>query len=467
MKVVVEKKEKHVAQISLEIPSEQANQEYNKAWRRLGSRLNIPGFRRGKAPRNIVEKTVGIERIKQEALDRLLPHAFADAISEHQLDIVAPPQIETFNFELEKGINVSASVELRPEAQLPKLEGIKVDVPEFKMPGDAEAKELQAIVERMTTLNPVVGRNTQKNDLVNIDFEGSVNGEAIKGGTAKNFRLDLSNNNFIEGFAEQLIDKKLGEDFTINVTFPADYHDKALAGKPAEFKVKINEISEKVVPALDDELAKKMGSYENVGALKEEIQKLLKQAEDQENLYRKQKAVIDWLLEKSNVEISDSMTERESKILTQELQNRLREQGVTSWEQFLDSQGKDKVLGDIKEEAVKRIKTSLVFSGVAKQEAFSVGEDEFNDRVREMAQQRGVDEKSIMRQLGNNFQAAQALSDQILSQKVVDFLVERAEFKFVPDTEADKKDDKPAPAGDAAAVAAAIEGEEFDVIDEG
>src|SRR6476619_1717921 len=151
MKVEVEKQdEQHLAKINLEIPPDQANQEYNKAWKRLGQRLNIPGFRRGKAPRSIVEKTVGVDRIKQEAMDRLFPHLFADAISEHQLDIVAPPQIESLKFDLAEGIAVKASVELRPEANLPELTGIKVDVPEYKLPADAEEKELQTIVERLT-----------------------------------------------------------------------------------------------------------------------------------------------------------------------------------------------------------------------------------------------------------------------------------------------------------------------------
>src|SRR5690606_13366007 len=152
--VDVEKKDQHTAGIQLEIPAEQATQEYNKAWRRLGQRLNIPGFRRGRAPRAIVEKTVGIDRIKQEALDRLLRHALADAISENQLDIVAPPQIESFKFDLNEGIQIKAMVELRPEAKVPAIENIEVDVPEFKLPEDAEEKELTSIQERMTTLEP-------------------------------------------------------------------------------------------------------------------------------------------------------------------------------------------------------------------------------------------------------------------------------------------------------------------------
>lgn len=475
MKVEVEKQdEQHLAKINLEIPADQANQEYNKAWKRLGQRLNIPGFRRGKAPRAIVEKTIGIDRIKQEAMDRLFPHLFADAISEHQLDIVAPPTIENLKFDLAEGISVKATVELRPEAKLPDLSGITVDVPEFKLPADSEEKELLAIVERLTTLEPVIDRPSEKTDIVNIDFTGSVNGEPIKGGSAKNYRLDLAENNFIEGFADQLVGHKIAEEFTINVTFPANYHDNTLAGKPAEFKVKINDISKKVVPELTDEIAKKVGPFESVDQLKEEVRTLLRQSEEQENTYRKQKAVVDYLLEKADVEIPDPMVNREAKLLMEEVQQRLKSQGM-SWEKFLDSEGHESTWDNLRDEARKRIKTSLVFGAIAKQEALQVNENEFTDTVAQLAAMRGVDEKAVMRQLGNNFAAAQALSDQILSQKIVDFLVERATFNYVPEKEfeakAESKKDKKSDAGkeapaEMAAVAAAIEGEEFDVLDD-
>lgn len=466
MKVEVEKQEKYLAKINLEIPAEQASQEYNKAWKRIGQRLNIPGFRRGKAPRAIVEKTVGVERIKQEAMDRLFPHIFADAISEHQLDIIAPPQIDSLKFDLNEGIAVKAIVELRPEAKLPDLSTLKVDVPEFKLPEDAEQKELQAIVERLTMLEPVVDRPSEKTDIVNIDFSGFVNGEPIKGGTAKNYRLDLTDNNFIEGFADQLVGHKIGEEFSINVTFPQNYHDANLAGKPAEFKVKINDISKKVVPELTDEAAKKVGPFETVEQLKKEVRRLLKQSEEQENTYRKQKAVVDALLEKAEVDIPEAMINRETKLLVEEVQQRLKSQGL-SWEKFLDAEGHDATMNNLRNEAHKRIKTSLVFGALAKQEGLQVNDEEFTQTVNELAAMRGVDEKQIMRMLGNNFAAAQALSDQILSQKIVDFLLERVSFNFVPETAAkeENKSTDSSKSSEATAVAAAIEGEEFDVLD--
>jgi trigger factor len=479
MKVAVEKQDKHVAQISLEITADHAAQEYNKACKRIGQRLNIPGFRRGKAPRSIIEKTVGVDRIKQEAMDRILPHAFADAISEHQLEVVAPPQIENFKFDLVEGIQVKAQVELRPEVTICELTDLKVDVVKFESAPDSEEKELQAIVERMTSLEPVIDRAAIATDIVHVDFNGSVNGELIRGGSAKNYRLDISNNNFIEGFAEQLVGHKIGEEFPIKVTFPKDYHDATLAGKPAEFQIKMNEIKQKVVPTLTDELARKVGPYEDVAGLKAEIQKFLQQNEEQENTFRKQKAIIDVVVEKSQVDIPDSMINREAKLLMEEVQQRFKTQGL-SWDQFLDSQGHETIWENLRGEAKKRIKTSLVFGAISKQEGIFVTEDEFSSTVREFAAMKNVDEKVIMRQLANHFESAQALSDQVLSQKVVDFLIERSSFNFVTEevaaaTEKSKAVTSSAPVGElqqqqvpvavASGVATAgIVGEEFEVL---
>jgi trigger factor len=459
MKAEVEREDaQHLVRITLEIPAEQAGQEYNKAWKRLGQRLNIPGFRRGKAPRMIVEKNVGIDRIKQETMDRLLPHLFADVISEHQLDIVAPPQIESLVFDLNTGILVKSTVELRPEAKLPDLSSITVDVSDFKLPEDAEAKELQAIVERLTTLEPVIDRPAEKADIVNIDFNGFIGEESIKGGVARNYRLDLSENKFIEGFADQLVGHKLAEEFAINVTFPEDYHDSALAGKPAEFKIKMNDISRKVTPELSDETARKVGDFESLDKLKDEVRRLLKQSEDQENELRKQKAVVAYILEKSEVDIPESMLNREARLLVEEVQSRLKAQGM-SWEKFLDVEGREKTLENLREEAKNRIKTSLIFGAIARQENLQVNEEEFSSLVMEMAELRGLDEKQLMRQLGNNFPAAQALSDQALSQKVVDLLVSRSTFNQVPEAPEGQSAEEAAPA------AAAIVGEEVDVIE--
>ncbi len=351
------------------------------------------------------------------------------------------------------------------------MEGLKLDVPEFKMPDDAEQRELDAVIERFSTLEPVIDRDVKNDDTVNIDFTGYIKGEEIRGGAARNFRLDLSENNFIEGFADQLVGHKLSEEFQIKVTFPKDYHDKNLAGKPADFNIKINEISQKVVPTMDDELAKKCG-FETIDKLKEEVKTVLDNAVEQENTFRKQKALVEAIVEGAKVEIPESMVQRETNLLTDEVQQRLKQQNMT-WESFVAGEGKDQLMENLKNEAIKRIKTSLVFGATAKQEGMTVTDDEFSEEVKNLAQARGVDEKNIMRHLGNNVEAAQGLSDQILSQKIVSYLVEKNEFNFVEDKQDDANDKKSAKSGkkgnakkDEKAVAEAIEGEKFDTLDE-
>lgn len=472
MKATVEKQEKNLAEIQLEIEAEHAIQEYNKACRRLGQRVNIPGFRRGKAPRNIIEKTVGIERIKQEAIDRLLPHAFADVISEHQLDVVSTPQIESFKFDLKDGIQIKAQVELRPDVILGELKQT-VKVALAKVSEDAEARELEAIVARMTTLEAVIDRPVQADDIVVIDFSGSIGDELIKGGAAKNFRLDLLNSTFIPGFAEKLVGHTLGEEFTINVTFPENYHDKTLAAKEAQFSIKINQINRRVVPELSDELAQRIGPYETLDALKQAVQDHLNRMNDEENDFRKQKAVIDAVVAQAQVEVPDSMVNREAKLLMEEVQRRFKTQGL-SWEEFIDSQGHENIWENLRKEAVQRIKTTLTFGGIAKDKGLQVSDDEFAEQVAELAQTRNMDQKSLMRQLAHNPGAIQSLTDQILGQKVVEFLMEQVSFEY---TDEEPPVGATASASDAAVQAASagsapaavtapgLEGEEFEVLE--
>lgn len=425
--------EANVATLTVDISGDYASQEYNKACRRLGQRVNISGFRRGKAPRAVIEKNLGSERIQQEALDKILPPVFADVISENQLDPVAPPRITDLDFNLDKGINLKAQVELRPEVKLPTYDKLTVDIEEFKHEDGVMEKELESIQGRYTTLEPVIDRATEATDTVNIDFTGKVEGKPIEGGNAKNYQLDLAHNHFIEGFGEQLVNHKLSEEFTIKVTFPKDYHDDGIAGKDAEFEIKINEIKAKVTPAIDDELAKKAGNFETLDELKEAIQKGLDNMAEQENLFRKQKALVDKLIADAGVELSEAMVDREASHLAEEVKERLSQQGL-KWEQFIQMQGKDEVMANIRRDAESRVRTSLIFGQIAKDKDLSVTADEFSAQVGELAKMANVDEKTILRQLANNPATTQGMNDQLLSQKVMDMLLTTTEFNVTGTT---------------------------------
>ena len=271
----IERQENNIVQLSLEIEAEHASQEYNKACKRLGMNIAIPGFRRGKAPRAVIEKYVGPDKIKREALDRLLPHVFADALSEQEFDIACEPLVESYDFELGAPLNVQVKLELKPEVKLPDYRALTIDVVKYELPQDALDIELKAMAEKYATLEQVIDRPTNKNDIVVIDYAGTINGEAIRGGAAKNHQLDLSNNNFLEEFSEQLVGKNLGEEFVIHVKFPEDYYDPNLSSKDAEFNVKVNEIKAKIIPELNDEFAARVSDFKSLEELKNDIEQYL------------------------------------------------------------------------------------------------------------------------------------------------------------------------------------------------
>ncbi|MFA6990222.1 MAG: trigger factor [Candidatus Gastranaerophilaceae bacterium] len=324
MNVNVEKLEKNLVKLNIEIDADIAAQEYNKACRHISEGVSIPGFRKGKAPRNVVEKYVGQEKIQIEALNRLLPDVFADAVNENNFDIATEPQVESYDYKLGETLKVTAMLELKPEVKLNSYKGLSVQVEEFKHPDDAIDKEIKALQDRYATLEPITGRQTKNDDIVVMDFTGSVGEELIKGGVAQNYQLDLANSTFIPGFAEQLVDKNLNEEFTINVTFPAEYHDEKLKGQEAQFKIKINEIKEKKIPEINDEFATKVGTFQTIEDLKNDINSYLEKTKVSENEQRTQKAIVEKIIEQAEVEIPDSMINKEAKVLMTELQQRIQ-----------------------------------------------------------------------------------------------------------------------------------------------
>ena len=433
MKVNLEKQENNLFKLSIEIDADVAAQEYNKACRKTGENINIPGFRKGKAPRSMIEKHVGVGRIQQKVLDALLPNIFADLISEHQFDLATEPVVENYNFELGKPVTVTARLEIKPEVNLVNHKGQVIEVPEFKHSDDVIEKELKLLSEKFATLEPIVGRPAEVTDIVIIDFTGTVNGEPIKGGAGKNQQLDLSNSHFIKGFAEQTVGKSIGEEFTINVTFPEDYQDKVLSGKPAEFKIKINEIKKKITPEVNDELAQKVGPFQTLDDLKADMAKYLEKARENENKIRTEKAVLEKVVDSAKVDIPDSMVNREAKTLLEEIQARFKSQGI-SWDQVLEQQGHENTWNSLREEAAKRVRTSLVLSAVAKTENIQLTEEDFLEKVRELARTYNSDEKAIYEQMAQNPALAQGLSQQIMSQKIINYLLENNEVKYIEDT---------------------------------
>ncbi len=430
MTVTIEKLENNEVKLNIEIESSVSSWEYDKACKRLAQRVNVPGFRQGKAPKNILEKYVGIAALQKEVLDNLLPTIFENTIQENNFELVIPPNVEYYEFGEDKSLKVTAKLELKPEVNLCEYKGMEIEVEEYKNADDVIDKELKVIADRYATLNDVTDRKSINTDIVNIDFDGYVDGEEIKGGSAKGYMLDLAHSNFIPGFAEQLVDKSIGEEFKINVKFPDEYHDEKLKGKDAEFNIKMNAIKEKVLPEINDELAKKVNSkFNTLDELKEDISKFAQNTEKAENEKRVATKIFDTLFEKINIDIQTPMINREIRALMGEFQQRINMQGG-NFNKMLEQEGHDKVYAQMKEEAVKRIKTSLIIGKIAQTENVTITQEDIQNKIAYMAQIYNTTMENIVAEIQKNNSILNSINQQIVTEKVTRILIDNAKVTY-------------------------------------
>lgn len=436
MKVTVENEKENLVKLNITIPAEEAANAYNTAVRKISQHVTIDGFRTGKAPRNMVEARVGVERIKQEAIEELMPKAVNEAVAENKLDLITQPYITSYDFELGKDLNVTVSVETRPEVKLGEYKNLTIEADDVPERADAYDKAIENLQTRFAEEKLITDRKTSATDIVNIDFDGYSNGEKIKGGEAKGYRLDLGNSNFIPGFAEQLVDKNAGEEFDIDVTFPEDYHDEKLKGQKATFKIKINEIKERVLPEINDEFAQKVG-LENLDAMKEDIKKHLEQTRENAKKINAENAVFKKVIDNASVDISDRMIEREAQSLLAEYKNRLAAQGV-SWEMLLKTQSEDEIMKTIREDAKSRIKNSLVIDKIAKEEKISLAQEDIALKFNQLGAAYGLSQQDIVKQISKNPEILSSLSQQAMNDKVKQFLMDNNKIKYVEPKEVEK-----------------------------
>ena len=423
MNTTIEKQPENVVKVDIEIPAKDAVNYYNDAAKRLAQYVNIPGFRKGKAPRNIVEQNIGEERIKHEALENALPRIFSQVIKENNFDVVAQPYVESYDFKIGEDLKIVAKLELRPEVTLGQYKGLTVDVEAYKTEEDALQKSIDGLLQQHATTLVVTDRKTKDTDTIVFDFDGYSNGEKIEHGDAKNYTLDLAHSSFIPGFAEQLVDRALGEEFEINVTFPEEYHEKKLAGQPATFKCKINEIKAKVLPELTDEFAQKVGPFKSVDELKADIQKYLDTQKADIDRTNSEKAIFEKVTSEAKVEIQQSMIDREADQLVAEYKQKLEMQGFT-WEQAVEAQGYDEIMNSLKEDAAVRVKNSLVIDKIAKEENITVSQADFGAKLSELSQMYQIDTPTMIKQLSQTPGVFNALSQQALNEKVTQFLAD-------------------------------------------
>ena len=423
MKVTLEKEKENVVKLDITIPAKDATEAYNKAVQKISQYVNIDGFRKGKAPRAVVERHVGTERIKQEAIESLMPTAINQAVVDNNLDIIAQPYITNYNFNIGEDLTVTAKAELRPEVTLGQYKGLTLEVKDSPIEADAMQKSIDNLLNQHSTQETVIDRPTKETDIAVIDFDGYASGEKIQGGEAKNYPLDLAHSNFIPGFAEQLVGKNLNDEFEIKVTFPEDYHDEKLKGQPATFKIKINEIKEKKLPELNDEFAQKVGPFKTVDELKADIQKYLESQRERTNKQNSENEVFKTVIESSKVEIPQSMVDREANSLREEYKQRLAAQGI-NWDALVKSQGEDQLLKNLNEDALVRIKNSLVIDKIAKEENIKLEQKDIETKFAQLGAAYGLKPQDLIKQIGQNPEVLASISQQAMNDKVRDFLME-------------------------------------------
>ncbi len=423
MKVTLEKEKENVVKLDITIPAKDATEAYNKAVQKISQYVNIDGFRKGKAPRAVVERHVGTERIKQEAIESLMPKAINQAVVDNNLDIIAQPYITNYNFNIGEDLTVTAKAELRPEVTLGQYKDLTLEIKDTPIEADAMQKSIDNLLNQHSTQETVIDRPTKETDIAVIDFDGYANGEKIQGGEAKNYPLDLAHSNFIPGFAEQLVGKNLNDEFEIKVTFPENYHDEKLKGQPATFKIKINEIKEKKLPELNDEFAQKVGPFKTVDELKADIQKYLESQRERTNKQNSENEVFKTVIDSAKVEIPQSMVDREANSLREEYKQRLAAQGI-NWDALVKSQGEDQLLKNLNEDALVRIKNSLVIDKIAKEENIKLEQKDIETKFAQLGAAYGLKPQDLIKQIGQNPEVLASISQQAMNDKVRDFLME-------------------------------------------
>ena len=422
-------KTKNANEVKLEITvdSEKFNDAIKKVYFKSAKYFNIPGFRKGKAPMNIVEKYYGKEIFYEDAFNEVAGEALDEAVKENDLQVVSRPDIDVTQIEKEKDLIFTAVMQTKPEAELGKYKGVEIKKIEYKVTDDDINHELSHMQEHNARIVTVEDRPVEKGDITVIDFEGFVDGKAFDGGKAEGHELEIGSNTFIPGFEDQIIGMKIDEEKDINVKFPEEYFSKDLAGKDATFKVKLHEIKKKELPKLDDEFAKDVSEFDTLKELKEDIKKKQQKQNDDKAKYETQDAVIKAVCENVKVDIPSGMVETEVENMLKDIEQRLSYQGL-KLEQYLQMMGKtqDEMKKEYEPQAIESIKSRLMLEAVIKAEKIEATDEEIDEKLKEMAKNycKENDEKFLKNENVRNY-----IKEGLTSEKALEFLVKNAKIK--------------------------------------
>ena len=426
MSLQVEKLEKNMAKLTIEVSAEELEKAIEKAYQKNKSKLSVPGFRKGKVPRKMVEKMYGAGIFYEDAANDLIPTAYEDALKENEdLDIVSQPSIDVVQLEAGKPFIFTAEVALKPEVTLGDYKGIEVEKTDVSVSDEEVDAEINKERESNARTITIEDRPVADGDIANIDFEGFTDGEAFEGGKGEGYDLTIGSHSFIDTFEEQLIGKNIGEVVEGNVTFPEEYHAPDLAGKPALFKVKINSIQAKELPELDDDFAQDVSEFDTMDEYKADVKAKLeeKKKKDAENV--KEDAVIAKIVENATMEIPDAMIDTQVRQMVQDFAQRLQMQGL-SFEQYMQFTGTtaEQLLEQMKPQAQSRIESRLVLEAVVVAENIEATEDEFKEEMEKMASMYQMEVDKLIENIGD-YEKKNIMAD-IAVNKAAKFVVEAA-----------------------------------------
>ena len=383
MSLQVEKLEKNMAKLTIEASAEDFEKAIQKVYLKARGKINIPGFRKGKAPRKLIEKMYGTGVFYEDAANDLIPTAYAEALKDCDLEIVSRPEINVTQIEAGKPFIFTAEVAVKPEVTLGEYKGVEVEKSDVEVTEEDINKEVDKERENNSRTIDVDDRAVESGDIIKLDFDGSVDGVPFEGGKAENYTLTIGSGSFIPGFEDQLI----GEEKDVTVTFPEDYHEKSLAGKEAVFKCKVNAISVKELPEADDEFASEVSEFETLAEYKEDIKKKLTEKKEKAARAKKEAQAIEKAVENATMEIPDAMIDTQVQSMMEDFARRMQSQGL-SLEQYFQFTGMDvkKMHDQMKPEALKRIQNSLVLEAVAKAENIEISDEKVDEEIAKMAE---------------------------------------------------------------------------------
>ena len=425
MSLQVEKLEKNMAKLTIEVPAEDLDKAMQNAYLKVKNRITIPGFRKGKAPRKMIEQMYGKGVFLEDAANALIPEHYSKALEECDLEIVSQPEIDVTQAEPGKAFIFTAEVAVKPEVTLGEYRGLEVPKTETEVTEEEIAAELKKEQEKNSRTITVEDRGAENGDIATIDFEGFVDGTAFEGGKGTDYPLTLGSGSFIPGFEDQLVGAKAGDHVEVNVTFPEEYQAAELAGKAAVFQCDVKKVETKELPELDDDFAQDVSEFDTLAEYKEDIKKNLLEKKEKEARTAKENAAVDKVIENAQMEIPEAMINTQISQMLDDFSRRMQAQGLTM-EQYFQFTGMtaDKMREEMKPQALKRIQTRLVLEKIAETENIQPSEEEVNEEIGKMAEMYKMEADKLKELLGDR--ELEQMKKDMAVQKAVTLVADEA-----------------------------------------